>query len=123
MKRQLLALSCLLISLCAMADDIQTVTIDGSTVSKTVTQITFNGDDVILHFSDNTSQTAAMDKEINISFELSPTYIDVINADEQDDRVYDLNGRCVGEGKWALLNGQLPKGIYIYKGKKVTINK
>ena len=58
MKKTFLAFGCLLMSLGALADDVQTVTIGGTTVNKTVTQITFSGDDVILHFSDNSTQTA-----------------------------------------------------------------
>ena len=36
-----------------------------------------------------------------------------------DNAVYDLTGRKVSNGK--LSNGQMPKGIYIYKGKKFVV--
>ena len=38
---------------------------------------------------------------------------------EGSDRVYDLNGRCIGQ--WAMVNGQLKPGLYIVNGKKVVI--
>ena len=34
--------------------------------------------------------------------------------------VYDLSGRRIN-GQWSMINGQLPKGIYIMGGKKVAI--
>ena len=37
----------------------------------------------------------------------------------QDESWYDLSGRKVANGKWA--NRQLPKGIYLYKGRKVIL--
>ena len=38
---------------------------------------------------------------------------------EGSDRVYDLNGRCIGQ--WSMVNGQLKPGLYIVNGKKVVI--
>lgn len=120
MKRQLLFLGLLLLCLGAMADDgDQTVTIAGTTVSKTVKQITFSGDDVILHFSDNTTQTADMDNEVKIAFELSTTYLESINAQPStfnSQRVYNLRGQYMGES----LDG-LRAGVYIQNGKKVIV--
>jgi hypothetical protein len=118
MKRHLLAFSCLLMSLGAMADDVQTVTVGGTTVNKTVTKITFSGNDVILHFSDNTTQTAGLDDNVNIAFDLGATYIDVTKATTplQDNKVYNLRGQYVG----SELSG-LSKGVYIVNGKKVLV--
>lgn len=103
-----------------MADDgNQTVTIAGTTVNKSVKQITFSGDDVILHFSDNTTQTADMDEDVEIAFELSATYLESINAQLSmlnARRVYNLRGQYQGD---SLEN--LPAGVYIKNGKKVIV--
>ena len=37
----------------------------------------------------------------------------------EEGAIYDLSGRKRANGKWQLLNGQLPKGIYIVNGKKI----
>ena len=37
----------------------------------------------------------------------------------EGDAVYDLSGRMVNNGKWSIVNGQSPKGIYITEGKKI----
>lgn len=119
MKRQILVFSCLLLSLVAVADDVQTVTIGDASVDKTVRQITFSGDDVILHFTDNTTATEDMGVEVKIAFELSATYLESINAQRStlnSQRVYNLRGQYMGES----LDG-LRAGVYIMNGKKVVI--
>lgn len=56
MKKHLLSfLLALMFTGASWADDTQTVTIDGAAAGKTVKQITFNGDKIILHFTDNTT--------------------------------------------------------------------
>ena len=116
MKRHLLVLVCLLMTFGAMADDVQTVTVGGSTVDKTVTQITFDGDDVILHFSDATSDKWDMDAAVKIAFDLTSSIghlgLDVTN----DAKVYNLRGQYQGD---SLEN--LPAGVYIKNGKKVIV--
>ncbi len=37
-----------------------------------------------------------------------------------DDRIFDLYGRCVGRGAPSLHTPNLPKGIYIYQGKRIS---
>ncbi len=37
-----------------------------------------------------------------------------------DDRIFDLYGRCVGRGAPCLHTPNLPKGIYIYQGKRIS---
>ena len=34
---------------------------------------------------------------------------------------YDLQGRCVKNGQWPMVNGQLKKGLYILRSRKVVI--
>lgn len=64
MRKQLLTL-CLAIGLSvpALAAVValgQEITINGQTIEKIATKLTFDGDNVILHFSDGTSQSADM---------------------------------------------------------------
>lgn len=47
-------------STAVMADNKQTVTIDGSQVGKTVKEITFDGDNVNLTYDDETTETKDM---------------------------------------------------------------
>ena len=120
MKRRILIFSCLLLSLGVMADGgDQTVTVGGSTVNKTVKQITFNGDDVVLHFSDNSTQAASMDEEVKIAFKLSTTYLESINAQLStfnSQRIYNLRGQYMGESL-----DDVSAGVYIVNGKKVVV--
>ncbi len=55
----------------------QTVTINGQTVDKTVVKITFDKDQVVLHFSDGLTQTADMD---NVSIAFSPSDAESISS-------------------------------------------
>ncbi|MBR1463033.1 MAG: T9SS type A sorting domain-containing protein [Prevotella sp.] len=59
-KTMISMLLTLLLCLQAKADGGQTIIINGNTVEKTVTRITFSGDQVVLRFSDNTTQTSDM---------------------------------------------------------------
>ena len=54
MKKVYFMLLGVLLSTAVMADNKQTVTIDGAQVSKTVREITFNGDNVTLSYADGT---------------------------------------------------------------------
>ncbi|MBQ3627405.1 MAG: hypothetical protein II947_00055, partial [Bacteroidaceae bacterium] len=69
MEKRLLLYLLLLIGLGtnAVAQTQQTVTVNGLTVEKTVVQITFDKDQVVLHFSDGLTQTADMD-DVSIAF-------------------------------------------------------
>ena len=57
MKKVYFMLLGVLLSTAVMADNKQTVTIDGSQVSKTVKEITFDGDNVTLSYADGTDET------------------------------------------------------------------
>ena len=116
MKRHLLVLGLSLLCLGTMADDVQTVTVGGSTVDKTVTQITFDGDDVILHFSDDSSDKWDMAAEVKIAFDLS-TAIEYLGVETvKDAKVYNLRGQYLGDNLQ-----DLPAGVYIQNGKKVIV--
>ena len=42
------------------------------------------------------------------------------NFTNSDDVWYDLQGRKVN-AQWSMVNGQLPKGVYIHKGRKIFV--
>ena len=125
----------------------QTVTIDGQLVGKTVTNISFDGDNVLLKYTDGTEAEADMET-VSIVFTYSePTGIsgashlndkgEMINdgstSSPQGKRggVYDLQGRRIQTSNFKLQtsstseaakpSANLKKGIYILNGKKVVI--
>ncbi len=111
-------LSGLLLSLHAVADNKQTLTINGSTVDKVVTQITFEGDNAVLTYSDNSTQSADMEL-VSLAFEYDGSSgISAVEAKEQavTGKVYNLNGQMVG-----TTTAGLSKGVYIVDGKKMII--
>ena len=84
----------------------QTVTINGQTVEKTVVQITFDKDQVVLHFSDGLTRTADMD-DVSIAF--SPSDAESISSLQ--------NNAFVFQG---VVNGQLTIGN-LQEGTHLTI--
>lgn len=113
-KRLTTAWTLVALPLAMWADGGQTVSVDGTTVNKTVKEITFSGTDVELSFTDGTTLTADM-STVSITFD-TPTGISTVSKDTQrpaDDRIYSLSGQYMGKGKT-----QLPKGVYIVNGKK-----
>lgn len=117
MKKLLLLTMLLLSGINMMADNKQKL--DAATIS----EITFNGDDVIIKFTDGTSKTYDMgDTEAPITIDFS----NVLGMDErlqitqalglEGQQVYDLKGRKAGKSAAAL-----KKGVYVIKGKKVII--
>ena len=117
MKKLLLLCMLLMSGMNMMADDKQKL--DAATIS----EITFDGDNVIILFTDGTSQTFDMgDTEKPITIDFS----NVLGMDErlkmtqalglEGQQVYDLKGRKAGKSAAAL-----KKGIYVIKGKKVII--
>lgn len=116
--KKLLIIYLFVMSLCAnaMAETTQTVTINGTTVNKSVTQLRFIGDNVTLLFDDNSSQTEDM-SFVNISFSYT-TGIDNVQVSEKskDVKVYSISGQYVGN-----TTAGLQKGIYIVNGKKIAV--
>ena len=99
------------------ADNQQTVKIDGSTVNKTVTEMTFDGDDVTLSYSDGTQDVSDMSL-VSLSFSYTTTGINQVETVKKalQGKVYNLNGQLVGTS-----TDGLAKGVYIMNGKKVII--
>lgn len=100
-KSLLLAgLFCLSVSLCLHAQSPgAVVTVNGSVVEHTLSRLTFSGDNVILHFSDGTTdQSADMDE---VTIDLSAlTSIGRVNAYASSQLVgnrLELGGMAVGE--------------------------
>lgn len=107
-----------LLSVNAFAENKQTVTIDDQAVGKTVKEITFDGDNVILSYSDNTSDTKDMSL-VSLAFTYDGTTgIDQVETTEKalQGKVFNLNGQYVGTSTEGLA-----KGVYIVNGKKVII--
>lgn len=118
MKKTYLLLLAGMFASVVFANNKQTVKIDGNVSDKTVTEITFDGDNVTLCYADNSSETKDMSL-VSLSFSYdSTTEINKIEEVKKSlqGKVFNLNGQLVGNS----LEG-LSKGIYIVNGKKVII--
>lgn len=118
MKKTYLLLLAGMFASVIFANNKQTVKIDGVVSDKTVTEITFDGDNVTLSYADNSSETKDMSL-VSLSFSYdSTTGINMIEEVKKSlqGKVFNLNGQLVGNS----LEG-LSKGIYIVNGKKVII--
>lgn len=117
MKKAYLLLLAGMLSTAVFADSKQTVKIDGQLIEKTVSEITFDGDNVVLQYADNTSDQADMSL-VALSFTYQTTGISQIEGIKQalQGKVYNLQGQYVGSS----LQG-LSKGVYMINGKKVII--
>lgn len=117
MKKAYLLLLAGMLSTAVFADNKQTVTIDGQVIEQTISEITFDGDNVVLHYADNTSATEGMSL-VTLSFSYTTTGISQVEGIKKvlQGKVYNLQGQCVGSS----LQG-LSKGVYIINGKKVII--
>lgn len=118
MKKTYLLLLAGMFASVVFANNKQNVKIDGVVSDKTVTEITFDGDNVTLNYADNSSETKDMSL---VSFSFSYDSTTGINKIEEvkkslQGKVFNLNGQLVGNS----LEG-LSKGIYIVNGKKVII--
>lgn len=104
-------------SLNATADDIQTLTLNGQTSDKTVSRITFSGDNAVLTFTDQTTATCDME-QVKLEFDYTTVGISAPQAPaaKQNRRVYNLNGQYMGD-----TTDRLSKGVYVVEGKKVVI--
>ena len=117
MKKAYLLLLAGMLSTAVFAGSKQTVKIDGQLIEKTISEITFDGDNVVLQYSDNTSDQADMSL-VTLSFTYQTTGISQVEDIKKALRgkVYNLQGQYVGSS----LQG-LSKGVYMINGKKVII--
>ena len=122
MKQIFLTATLLLASVLAvMAASSQELTINGQMVEKTVARITFDGDNAVLTFSDNTLQSVDMESVV-ITFDLSlPNAIsltditDLLTSGTQV-TIFDASGKKVlstFDPSSSIYN--LPKGVYVMK--------
>ena len=113
MKKLLLLCGLFLSSLHVMADGTEPEKIDVTQLTK----ITFDGDNVILHFKDGTT-TQTKDMETIVIDMSNATAIETVRQVEslKGKGVYNLRGQYVGQGVEGL-----QKGLYIVDGKKVII--
>jgi hypothetical protein len=127
MKKNLL-LTCALAALfCtgALAEGNQTVTLNGTTVDKTVSKITFSGNSIKLLFTDGTEMTTEDAEQLKIAFSVVDA-IRSLSTERQMDSVlvFDAQGKLLsnvrGNAANDCLNG-LPKGIYIAKKGSKTV--
>lgn len=119
----------LLLSFNVAAGTIQRLTINNEVVEKTVTRITFEGDNVVLQFSNDTSMETDMSgvvlnfllpqsiKSVE-SFKLAQTIGNVLNvkglAKDTEIRVLDAAGRqMISTKKTSIDVSHLPQGIYL----------
>ena len=90
MKKNLLLTICfmLIVPPGAYANNVQTLTINGQTVNKALSKMTFDGDNVILTFTDNSSQTSEMES-VSLSFS-SASAIDAVSVFQYNGIVGDV---------------------------------
>lgn len=112
MKQLFLMTMAFCLSLGAMADGDK---IDVSTLSK----ITFEGDQVVLHYKNGTTSMVDM-ATVTIDFSSVTSVEDRLAITEkagiEGKNVYNLKGQLVGTSA-----ARLEKGIYIIEGKKIVI--
>ena len=112
MRKKIIAIATLLMSFCGLtnADVVQTLTINGENVAKTVSQFTFDGDNVVVHFTD-TNESYPLD---NVVLEFNQTssigQISVFNMNTLADGSLDIRG----------LSENTPLKIYDATGKEVS---
>ena len=112
MKKRFFMAVMLVMSLCGIvkADAEQTLTINGQKVEKVVSQLTFSGDNVVLHF-DGSEESYPMN-EVQIDF----TVTNGIN----NLKTFTFNGIVDGQLNIAGLADGTPVAVYDISGKKVA---
>lgn len=121
MKRKLCLLAFVaMLAVTTWADNKQTVTVNGTTQSQSVKRITFNGDEIVLVFADNTQKTVEM-TAVKIDFVYdnlanSVSYQMETPKVKEQTGIYNLNGQSVSDTR-----EKLPKGIYIVDGRKEVV--
>ena len=120
------------------AEKKQTLTINGEKVEKLLTRITFEGDNAVLTFGDNTTQTADMEAVIlsfsvddltaigtikgNVGNKLS---IDGLEPDTEVE-IYDAQGKKlltahIDETRAILNTRSLKNGVYLLKANRQVV--
>lgn len=138
-KLKLIIMLCLLtFVMSAQAGNVQTLTINGEKVEKLVTRITFEGDEAVLTFSDQTMQKSDMES-VKLSF--TPEDLTAIgfikNAVNKsfsieglepgtEILIYNAEGKlvikgCASENLTILKTASLKKGVYLMKAGRQVV--
>lgn len=119
MKKILLLATAFFTAQAMLADNkvaTQEVIVNNQTVAKDVTKITFEGDNAVITFADNTQQTADMES-VSINFLYDTTGLRNVKSDDaSQQKVYNLKGQLVNNNTKGL-----KKGVYVVDGKKIII--
>lgn len=112
MRKRVIMAAFFVLSMCGMAhaDVVQTLTVNGQKVERVVSQITFSGDNVVLHF-DGTEETYPMD-DVQIDF-TSGAGIGNIST-------FKLNAFVDGQLNIAGLAAGTQVAVYDVSGKKLA---
>lgn len=112
MKKRFFVAALFIMSLCgiAQADVQQTLTINGQKVEKVVSQITFSGDNVVLHFNGLEESYPMNDVQIDFS---GASGINSVST-------FTLNGIVDGQLNIAGLAAGTSVAVYDVSGKKVA---
>lgn len=118
MKKSILSVALMAMSMGAMADATQTVTISGTSVDKQVASLSFDGDNVVITFSEGDTQTVDMEElSILLTYSENSGIVQIESDDNQaDGKIFNLAGQYVGDNKQSL-----NRGIYIVNGKKIVV--
>lgn len=137
--RKLTAVTCLLVaSTMAWADYEQELTINGETVDKVVTSITFDGDNAVLHFADETTEVADMDAVVltlkggtqDAIYSLRQEVTDMMTfsglAPDTEIVVFDASGKSVikataAQTQTILQTATLKNGVYMLRAGNKTV--
>lgn len=139
MRKILLAAGCLLSGVLAVnADVIQKLIVNGEEVEQTVATLSFDGDNVVLQFTDNTQRTIDMESVvisfdvdcINSIYSLKGYVSDQLHISglQPDSRIgiYDASGRQVmtvttAQAETFFSTASLPQGVYVLRvGRQVV---
>lgn len=118
MRKSLLLVCALSAGMTVWADDkaTQEVLIDGQTVTKNISKITFEGDNAVLTFADESRETVDMESVV-INFAYTTLGVHrVEKAEVKEQKVYNLKGMHVKN-----TTAGLSKGVYVVDGKKVIV--
>ncbi len=92
------------------------ITVGGSVQMRELVSMEFDGDNVVLTYTDGQIQKVDM-STVSVKFLYDETALENITIDGVGSGlIYNLNGQCMGTNQ-----EDLPHGIYIINGKKVVI--
>lgn len=92
------------------------ITVGGSVQMRELVSMEFDGDNVVLTYTDGQIQKVDM-STVSVKFLYDETALENITIDGVGSvLIYNLNGQCMGTNQ-----EDLPHGIYIINGKKVVI--